>query len=219
MYWVDWRIKKRVKKQNISFAYLQNFISAFCITCVCVGGGDICSGCLKGDSCSLCRDKNTGAHSEKMVLMHFKSALDQQFLLWAHTSPRLQTHLLEVRGTELSSWQTEASAELPHLTCDCFIRTTAPMWSVWGHKVKMRNMNDCHRIQRPTTRIAHHLLIMLENKVMSCSSVSELCFQPSQRKTARLGQFGKQLSYSLVQTSSVGTLLSELPAPAALYRV
>ncbi len=74
---------------------------------------------LKGGSRSFCGDKNTHARGGKMqagctVLMHFKSRLDQQFLLWAHTSLGLQTHLLKVRGTELRRWQRDASAKMPY---------------------------------------------------------------------------------------------------------
>lgn len=158
-------------------------MSAFGIACMCARERErererevknICSGCLKGDSRSLCRDKNTGAHSEKMVLMHFKSAADQQFLLWAHTSLRLQTHLLEVRGTELSGWQTGASAELPPFTCDCFIRTTAPVWSVRGHEVKnakYERLSPCSEKYNPEGSSPAHPAASWENKVMSCSSL------------------------------------------------
>lgn len=105
------------------------------MVCGCERGvRNICSRFLKGDSCSLCGGKNTGAPCEKMVLMHFKSALDQQFLPWAHTSPRLQTQLLEVRGTEVSSWQTEASAETPYFALHYFNKPTALVWLVLGHR-------------------------------------------------------------------------------------
>lgn len=64
-------------------------------------------------------ETRTHTQGEKMqagctVLMHFKSRLDQQFLLWAHTSLRLQTHLLKVMGTEMCRWQRDAWAQMPY---------------------------------------------------------------------------------------------------------
>ena len=69
----------------------------------------------------------------RLVLMHFKSTIDQLFLLWAHKSFRLQTHLLKVRGTE---WITEGCPGqrcLTLLTLDIigvffFFKPTALMW-------------------------------------------------------------------------------------------
>lgn len=114
-----------------------------------------------------CAEIRTQArHARRWFWCNFKSALDQQFLLWAHTSHRLQTQLLEVRGTEVSSWQTEASAEMPYFALHYFNKPTALMWLVLGHRQGknifkcFKNFDDIHHILRNTTPNARHLLIL-----------------------------------------------------------
>lgn len=80
---------------------------------------NICSRSLKSGSCSW--DKNTHIGKKMQagctVLMYFKSTLDQQFLLWAHTSLRLQKTPPEGSGHRPES-----------ITVGCLRRNTSRCW-------------------------------------------------------------------------------------------
>lgn len=127
---------------------------------------NICSRSLKSGSCSW--DKNTHIGKKMQagctVLMYFKSTLDQQFLLWAHTSLRLQKTPPEGSGHRTESITVGC---LRRNTSRCWHKTLvgyfnkiiALVWLITGHIFdKSIFKNHEFSVLRNIIQSAHHLL-------------------------------------------------------------